>query len=127
LLTPGANRHLGWGAAVGLLRHGDPAVAGLLQQRHDDVLDENEGGAEQLDIPAEPLTLAAAPDGTAVLATTPQGAPPLHRCGFLVEDGFTAVGGDLRRLRGATGRPVTAEALPESDDGSQRFTVVLED
>jgi hypothetical protein len=44
-----------------------------------------------------------------------------------VEDGFTAVGGDLRRLRGATGRPVTAEALPESDDGSQRFTVVLED
>jgi photosystem II stability/assembly factor-like uncharacterized protein len=127
---------------------------------------------EQLAIPSEPHTLAAAPDGTAVLATTQQGllrstdagstwfrvegAPPLQVVDW-ADDGTTAVGVDPggrvwtstdaggtwqqgTRL-GSAPHAVTAasaddggvrvavvtdEALLESDDGGQTFTVVLE-
>jgi hypothetical protein len=127
---------------------------------------------EQLDIPAEPHTLAAAPDGRTVLATTQQGllrstdagsswsavdgAPLLQVVGWS-GDGTTAVGVDPAgtvwtsadavstwqqgaRLGAAphavaaaaagdgTMRVavVTDEALLESADGGQTFTVVLE-
>jgi photosystem II stability/assembly factor-like uncharacterized protein len=128
---------------------------------------------EQLDIPAEPHTLAAAPDGTAVLATTQQGllrstdagsswsavggAPLLQVVDWADDDGTTAVGVDpsgtvwtstdgggtwqqgarlgsaphavAASADGAALRVavVTDEALLESDDGGQTFTVVLED
>ena len=125
---------------------------------------------EQLAIPAEPHTLAAAPDGTTVLATTQQGllrstdagaswsavdGAPLLQVVDWAEDGTSVVGvdpagtvwsstdgagtwqegahlgaaphavaaapagGALRVLA------VTTEALLESHDGGQTFTVVL--
>ena len=127
---------------------------------------------EQLQIPAEPHTLAAAPGGTSVLATTQQGllrsadagsswspvdSAPLLQVVDWAEDGTTAVGVDPagtvwtstdaagswqeRAQLGAAPHAVTAasaddgtiriavvtaEALMESQDGGQTFTVLLE-
>jgi photosystem II stability/assembly factor-like uncharacterized protein len=125
---------------------------------------------EQLDIPAEPHTLAAAPDGSAVLATTQHGllrstdagttwsavdGAPLLQVVDWAEDATTAAGvdpaGTVWTSTDAAGTwqqgarlgsvpdavavasgdgslriaVVTAEALLESDDGGQTFTVVL--
>jgi hypothetical protein len=128
---------------------------------------------EQLTIPAEPHTLAAAPDGIVILATTQQGllrstdggsswsgvdGAPLLQVVDWADDGTTVVGvdpagtvwtstdaGDTWQQGSRLGAAphavaaasadggavrvavVTSEALLESDDGGQTFTVVLED